>query len=124
VTAAGAKAEREGGEGACTLETCGHMRQLDAIVRELGMPRGARSALSEVCRVVEAAGSKEPGSRLLNDVLRLREGAPDSDILKRLATEFAGLPNEDRIVVARRFSSGLLSALMARLADLAFDVNR
>ena len=29
----------------CTLENCGHMRQLDAIVDFLGMPRGACSVL-------------------------------------------------------------------------------
>jgi|GEM_PF-2301107 len=32
----------------CTLENCGHMRQLDAIVDLLGMPRGTRSVLDEL----------------------------------------------------------------------------
>jgi hypothetical protein len=34
-------AERE----PCTLDNCGHMRQLDAIVELLGMPRGGISVL-------------------------------------------------------------------------------
>lgn len=32
----------------CTLDNCGHMRQLDAIVDLLGMPRGTRSVLDEL----------------------------------------------------------------------------
>ena len=32
----------------CTLENCGHMRQLDAIVDLLGMKRGTRSVLDEL----------------------------------------------------------------------------
>jgi len=32
----------------CTLENCGHMRQLDAIVDFLGMTRGTRSVLDEL----------------------------------------------------------------------------
>ena len=32
----------------CTLENCGHMRQLSAIVDLLGMPRGTRSVLDEL----------------------------------------------------------------------------
>lgn len=32
----------------CTLENCGHMRQLSAIVDLLGMPRGTRSVLAEL----------------------------------------------------------------------------
>jgi hypothetical protein len=32
----------------CTLENCGHMRQLDAIVDLLGMTRGTRSVLDEL----------------------------------------------------------------------------
>ena len=32
----------------CTLDTCGHMRQLDAIVDFLGMARGTRSVLDEL----------------------------------------------------------------------------
>jgi hypothetical protein len=32
----------------CTLENCGHMRQLDAIVNLLGMTRGTRSVLDEL----------------------------------------------------------------------------
>ncbi len=32
----------------CSLANCGHMRQLDAIVDLLGMPRGTRSVLDEL----------------------------------------------------------------------------
>jgi len=32
----------------CTLDNCGHMRQLDAIVAFLRMPRGTRSVLDEL----------------------------------------------------------------------------
>jgi hypothetical protein len=32
----------------CTLENCGHMRQLDAIADFLGMTRGTRSVLDEL----------------------------------------------------------------------------
>lgn len=32
----------------CTLDNCGHMRQLDAVVDLLGMSRGARSVLDEL----------------------------------------------------------------------------
>jgi hypothetical protein len=38
----------EGTRSPCTLENCGHMRQLDAIVDLLGMPRGTRSVLDEL----------------------------------------------------------------------------
>jgi len=43
----------------CTLDNCGHMRQLDAIVDLLGMQRGTRSVLDEV----EVAVSKLAGWR-------------------------------------------------------------
>ncbi len=39
--------------GPCTLENCGHMRQLDAIVDFLGMARGTRSVLDELRSRVE-----------------------------------------------------------------------
>ena len=39
--------------GPCTLENCGHMRQLDAIVDFLGMSRGTRSVLDELRSRVE-----------------------------------------------------------------------
>ena len=38
----------QGTHAPCTLENCGHMRQLDAIVDLLGMPRGTRSVLDEL----------------------------------------------------------------------------
>lgn len=41
----------------CTLDNCGHMRQLDAIVDLLGMPRGTRSVLDELR--ARAAGTWE-----------------------------------------------------------------
>ena len=40
-------------QGPCTLENCGHMRQLDAIVDFLGMARGTRSVLDELRSRVE-----------------------------------------------------------------------
>lgn len=44
----------------CTLENCGHMRQLDAIVDLLGMHRGGISVLDELRKRAEAEWSDTP----------------------------------------------------------------
>ena len=44
----------------CTLDNCGHMRQLDAIVDLLGMHRGGISVLDELRKRAEAEWSDTP----------------------------------------------------------------
>ncbi len=61
----------------CTLDNCGHMRQLDAIAEFLGMPRGTRSVLDELrarARAAETVARIDPFAEVDDEFTRYFRG--------------------------------------------------
>jgi len=104
----------------CTPETCGHLRQLDALVDVLGMPRGSRSVLDEVRHIVRVVRPDGAPGRLLHDLQAARrpDSGSDTALLRQLTSEFADLTVDAQLALAKHFSRDLVALLMPRMIAL------